>query len=143
VRVDGVRRLSAAPVVLVEHRVDIAAGRHRNWIAAELAARASETEAYDVAGPNDLAAARKAWSDGGRPVVLVSDGLAGDAVRRAVRAERPDAVVVHTGPDGSGAADSPMVRTFGAGRVNAVAVAELLLGAGPGSEPEPWSGAGP
>jgi beta-N-acetylhexosaminidase len=142
VQANGISRLSAAPIVLVEHRVDIAAGRHRNWIVAELAARVPDTEAYDVAVPNDLAAARKAWGEGDRPVVLVSDGLSGGAVRRAVRTERPDAVVVHTGPDGSGAADSPMVRTFGTGRVNAVAVAELLLGAGPGSGAGPSPGAG-
>jgi beta-N-acetylhexosaminidase len=127
VRADGVGRLRTAPVVVVERRIDIAAGVHRNWIAAELAARDGGAEAYDVAAPSDLAAARKAWRDGDRPVVLVTDGLSGGELRQAVRAERPDAIVVHTGPDGS-AVDSPTVRSFGAGRVNAVAVADLLMG---------------
>jgi beta-N-acetylhexosaminidase len=131
VRTDGVERLRAAPVVVVERRrTDIAAGRHRNWFVAELLDRAAGTEAFDAAGPSDLAAARKAWADGDRPVVLVTDGLSGGELRQAIRAERPNAVVVHTGPDGR-ATDGPLVRAFGAGRVNAVAVAELLLGTRP------------
>ncbi|HYJ67939.1 MAG TPA: glycoside hydrolase family 3 N-terminal domain-containing protein [Nocardioidaceae bacterium] len=130
IRTDRVERLSEPPVVVVEHRTDLAAGMHSNWVVAALTARDPGAAAYEADAPVDLDEARKAWTaDGGRPVVLVTDGVAGDALAQAIRAERPDAVVVHTGP--AGAADSigpPLLRSYGAGRVNADAVADVLMG---------------
>jgi len=129
IRSAGVERLRTAPCVIVERRTDLASGIRRSWVVTELIARDPGTVAFDAESPSDLADARKAWDD--RPVVVVTDGLSGAALRQAVRAERPDAVVVHTGPAGTGDAAAPMVRSFGAGRVNATAVAELLLGERP------------
>ena len=126
IRAVGVERLRTAPCVIVERRTDLTSGIRRSWVVTELIARDPGTVAFDAESPSDLADARKAWDD--RPVVVVTDGLSGVTLRQAVRAERPDAVVVHTGPAGTGDAAAPMVRSFGAGRVNATAVAELLLG---------------
>src|SRR5690606_15967063 len=134
-----VGRRPAAPVVGVGRRTDIAAGPQCSWVAAELTARRPGTLTYEAASPDDLVEARKAWANGdgeaapGRPVVLVTDGLAGPALRRAVRAERPDAIVVHTGPPAPNGAgiEPPVVWAFGAGRVNAEAAADLLTGGRP------------
>jgi hypothetical protein len=62
----------------------------------------------------------------GRPVVFVTDRLAGDAILAAIRTLRPDAVVIDTGPARSGVV-GPAVMAHGSGAATAAAVAELLF----------------
>jgi beta-N-acetylhexosaminidase len=126
VRAVGEVRLAAAPHVLVEQRHDIAAGRLPSPVAAAVAARSAAATSVTVQAAAEVAAAIAAAGD--RPVVLVTDGLAGSAVLTAVRAERRDAVVVHTGP--APTVDPPAVLSWGNGAANARAVAAHLLGPG-------------
>jgi beta-N-acetylhexosaminidase len=127
VRSGGEVALHAAPHVVVEQRTDIAAGRLASPIVAALVARVQATTATSLGNTGEVAAAVEQAA--GRPLVLVTDGLAGDAVWREVRRLRPDAVVVNVGPPG-GVADrieAPRIDAFGHGAATATAVADLLL----------------
>jgi hypothetical protein len=62
----------------------------------------------------------------GRPVVIVTDRLAGDAVLEAVRTLRQDTLVVDIGPALRPVA-GPAVIAHGNGAATAIAVAELLF----------------
>jgi beta-N-acetylhexosaminidase len=124
VRAVGDVRLNGPPHVVVEQRTDIAAGLRPSPIVAALAARAAATTSAPVSGVDDVAAALEPAI--GRPVVFVTDRLAGDAVLEAIRAVRPDALVVDTGPARDGVA-GPAVLALGNGAVTAIAVAELLF----------------
>ena len=127
VRAIGDVRLDGAPHVVVEQRTDIAAGLRPTPVVAALALHAPATTSMPAGGVEEVAAALAPAN--GRPVVLVTDRLAGEAVLRATRSLRPDAVVVDTGPVRDSVA-GPAVSALGNSRAAAVAVAALLL---PGS----------
>ena len=91
---------------------------------AALTARAPATTSVPVQGVDEVAAALEPAV--GRPVVLVTDRLAGDAVLEAIRALRPDAVVVDIGPARDWVA-GPAVSALGNSAATAGAVAELLF----------------
>ncbi len=124
VRAIGDVRLDGAPHVVVEQRTDIAAGLRPTPVVAALALHAPATTSMPVGGVEEVAAALAPAN--GRPVVLVTDRLAGEAVLRATRSLRPDAVVVDIGPVRDSVAGScgERVRQQAA---TAVAVAELLF----------------
>jgi len=130
----GSVRLSGPPhVVDLRHRANQAAGRYAPHLLDELRHRAPGTTSAAVdwdAAPNGSTLADGA----GRPVVLLVDDPHLDPAQagllRRLVAERPDAVVVDSGWPRSSTASGPnVVHSFGAGRANAQAVAELLLGA--------------
>ena len=87
-------------------------------------ARAAGTTSVPVGGVDEVTAALEPAI--GRPVVLVTDRLAGEAVVVAVRAVRADVVVVDTGPVRDGVA-GPAVIALGNSKATARTVAELLL----------------
>jgi beta-N-acetylhexosaminidase len=126
VRAAGDVALGAAPHVVVEQRTDVAAGKLASPIVAALAARAPATTSAAVAGADGVGAALRGTAE--RPLVVVTDGLAGDAVWREVRRHRPDAVAVNVGPPGgaAGRLGPPRVDAYGNSAVLATAVAELL-----------------
>jgi hypothetical protein len=123
VRVVGDVRLDGPPHVVVEQRTDIAAGIRPSPIIAALTARAPTTTSVTVSGADEVAAA---LGPVGRPVVLVTDRLAGDAVLEAIRTLRSDAVVVDIGPT-LRPVGGPAVISHGNGAATAIAVAELLF----------------
>lgn len=122
----GQVRLAAAPHVVVEQRTDIAAGRVASPLVAELGERGQSITTEAVSAAHQVLM----LDVPDRPVIVVSDGLAGDDVVDAVRAKRPDAVVVHTGPArlDQRPIEPPVVVALGNGAANARAVADLLLG---------------
>jgi beta-N-acetylhexosaminidase len=124
VRAVGDVRLDGPPHVVVEQRTDIAAGLRPSPIVAALTARAPSTTSVPVSGVDEVAAALEPAI--GRPVVLVTDRLAGGAVLQAIRALRADAVVVDIGPVRDGVAGAA-VSALGNSAATAVAVAELLF----------------
>jgi beta-N-acetylhexosaminidase len=128
VRAVGEVTLHAAPCVVVEQRTEIAAGRLSSPVVAALVARAPATVSVAVRSASAVADIPELAS--ARPLVVVTDGLAGDAVVRTVRGSRPDAVVVNVGPQRMGTTlfDPPVVFALGNGAANAETVADLLLG---------------
>ena len=120
-------RLATAPCVMVEQRPNIATGRLLSPVVAALTARAPDTVSVTARSPADESVAAAIASD--RPLVVVSDGLAGDALVAHVRAARPDAVVVAVGPEPIARAlfPAPAVFALGNGAANADAVADLLM----------------
>ncbi len=124
VRTVGDVRLDGAPHVVLERRTDIAAGSRPSPIVATLTALAPRTTSASVGGADEVAAALEPAT--GRPVVLVTDRLAGDAVLEAIRGVRPDAVVVDVGPARPVVA-GPAVMVFGNSAVTAAAIGELLF----------------
>jgi hypothetical protein len=126
-RAVGDVRLAAAPHIIVELRTDIAAGRLPSPLVAALSSRDAATSASFVATADEVGPAIAQAA--GRPLVLVTDGLAGDAVVAAVRAVRPDTVVVDVGPATEGGRfDAPVVCALGNSAASAAAVIDLLLG---------------
>lgn len=121
-------RLAAPPCVVVEQRTDIAAGRSLSPVAEALAARAPDTITVTARSAADPAVTAALGHH--RPLVVVTNGLAGDGLVARVRATRPDAVVVDVGPDVIGRArfGAPAVFALGNGAANAEAVTDLLLG---------------
>jgi len=121
-------RLDGPPVVVVEDHTDIAAGRRPSRIVDALTARNPGTTSLSLRSLGDLAHGDAIRSE--RPVVFITDGRAGAAMRRAVRAIRPDTIVVWTGSlplPASAPIDGAAVFAFGSGAANAAAVAELLM----------------
>jgi hypothetical protein len=101
--VGDVRRAGGPHVLDLTAGTGMAAGPGRNWLAAALGARA----------------------DGEGPLVVVAERPSAELA--AVRAQRPDAVVVVPGvPDPRWAPEPPVVRLWGAGRVHAEAAAAVL-----------------
>jgi beta-N-acetylhexosaminidase len=97
-------RVGGGPHVLdLTAGTGMAAGPGRNWLSAALAPR----------------------SEGEGPLVVVAERPSAELA--AVRAQRPDAVVVVPGvPDPRWAPAPPVVRLWGAGRVHAQAAAAVL-----------------
>ena len=124
VRAIGDVLLDGPPHVVVEQRTDIAAGLRPSPIVAALTARSPATTSMPVQGVDEVAAALEPAV--GRPVVLVTDRLAGDAVLQAIRALRPDTVVVDIGPARDWVAE-PAVSALGNSAATAGVVAELLF----------------
>ncbi len=124
----GEVRLDGPPVVLVEDHTDIAAGRRPSRIVNALTARTPGTTSVTLGSPGDLANVDAIRSE--RPVVFITDGRGDAAMMRAVRAIRPDTIVVWTGSlplPASVSIDGAAVFAFGSGAANAAAVAELLM----------------
>ena len=112
------------PVVVADlrHRVSIAAGAAPLALAEVLERRGALGKL--VRGPHEAIAARE-------PVVAVvreplADAAEGEALA-ALLAARPDTVVVHTGLASAAPHAERLVYAHGAGRVNAEAVAALLV----------------
>ena len=98
-------RVGGGPHVLdLTAGAGVAAGPGRNWLAAALSPR----------------------TEGEGPLVVVAAGPSAELA--AVRAQRPDAVVVVPGaPDPRWAPEPPVVRLWGSGRVHAEAAAAALV----------------
>lgn len=115
-------RLDGVPVVVdLRGRENVAAGRSAPRLAQVLAERMPDV-------------ATAVLPDDRRPVVVLVDVPHRDARQNArlaaLLAARPDAVTVLTGlPDERQRLGNRWVRTWGAARVNALAAAELLVGA--------------
>jgi beta-N-acetylhexosaminidase len=131
-RADGDVRIGPGALVLeLRAEPSIAAGYVTWGVGDALAGRDPGVEVIRAADLETAARAAGA-ADGGRPLVVVVRDLhrhpwQGELLRR-VLAARPDATVVEMGlpasrPEGA----SGYLRTHGAGRVNALAAAELLL----------------
>lgn len=128
-----------APILVIDARPrrTIAVGDAPDFFTAALQASAGGDAVTRViaSGPNADAAselaASAAASAGGDVVLLVSSPQTDDveaAAQAAVLRARPRAVVVHAGWPGDLPRAAREVRTFGASRVSAEAVADLLLG---------------
>lgn len=129
IRAVGDVRITGPPLVVTHERDELAAGRRASTVAAALSDAEPDTGAVIVSSPDDVGQVGSDTS--GRRVVLVTDALDGGAMVQAVRAIRPDAIVVHTGPPvatGEPSIDAPAVFALGTGAANAAVVAELLLG---------------
>jgi beta-N-acetylhexosaminidase len=128
VRPVGDVRLAAAPhLVIDQQHTSNAAGRLVPPLVAALSSRHPATTYSSVASVGDVPVALRAAA--GRPIVLVTDGLGGNAIVDAVRGQRRDAVVVDVGPplrDGP-RCEAPLVLAFGTSAVGADAVADLLV----------------
>jgi hypothetical protein len=124
VRVVGDVRLDGPPHVVVEQRTDIAAGLRQSPIVDAVAARVPATTSAVVSGVDEVAAALESAAD--RPVVLVTDRLAGDAVLEVIRTLRSDTLVVDIGSTLRPVA-GPAVIAHGNDAASATAVAELLF----------------
>lgn len=125
VRSDGDVRITSTPLVIVDERVNMAEGRiGSSQIATELVRRFPDADLVRA----DAADVGRAVTTG-RPVVIVTDGLGEGAAWRAVRAQRADAVVLHTGPLPS-AIPPPVVHSLGPGPANAAAAVDLVAGSG-------------
>jgi beta-N-acetylhexosaminidase len=140
----GSVRLPGPPHVL-DLRTDAnkAAGRHAPKISDALTRLAPDTTS-SVLAPDGAGGARASAefasaaaglaAAAGRPLVVVVDNPHRDpaqaALLRTLVSARPDAVVVGTGLSAPGfSLGENIVLTFGAGAVNALAAAEVLLGA--------------
>jgi beta-N-acetylhexosaminidase len=131
-RVRGDVALDGSPLVLeLEPPPMVAAGPAAHGLGSEIAVRRAASDVVSLhEPPQDLGALAR--SAEGRPLVLVLRDAARYPWQRATASElielRPDAVVVETGLPGwtpSGA--TAYVETFGAGRVNLEAAADLLV----------------
>jgi beta-N-acetylhexosaminidase len=131
VRARGVVAVDGSPVVVeLEPEAMIAAGPRAHGLGAELSARRAGTTIVSLHEvPIDNGELARAVE--GRPLVVVLRDAARHRWQQDVASEllelRPDAVVVETGlpgwaPDGAQA----VVETYGAGRVNIEAAADLL-----------------
>lgn len=92
----------------------VAAGAHEPWLVAALRARDAGITSGPAGDPVPV----------GRPLVVLVDGPG--PTLDAVRADRPDAVVVHVGLPGGWEPASPSVTLWGDGRVHAELAADLL-----------------
>ncbi|MDP9445014.1 MAG: glycoside hydrolase family 3 [Actinomycetota bacterium] len=135
--VTGSVRLRGTPHVLdIRTHVNQAAGRHGPRLHEELVRRAPATTSSKVRsdGRDEAASTIVAQAQTtSRPVVVLVDEPHRDpaqaALLAAVTSARPDVVVVSSGwPDERSALGDNVVVMFGAGRVNAQAAAEVLLG---------------
>lgn len=129
------------PAFLVELRAEanMAVGDARWGLREPLAAAGLVADHVAVGEGGPTPDAVVAWA-AARPLVLtVRDAYRSSWQRAWVTAllrERPDAVVVALGmPDDAVLTTGPVVRAFGAGRVNAWAAAELLAGRAIAAEP--------
>jgi beta-N-acetylhexosaminidase len=131
-RVRGDVALEAAPLVVeLEPEPLVAAGPAAHGLGSAIRERRSDTEVVAVHDrPDD--AAGLARSANGRALVVVLRDAARHPWQQAVASEllglRPDAVVVETGlPGWLPERATASVETYGAGRVNLEAAAELLV----------------
>jgi beta-N-acetylhexosaminidase len=121
-------RLAGAPHLVIEQQhTNIAAGRPVSPLVAALSSRHPATTYSSVATVSDVPVALRAAA--GRPIVVVTDGLCGNAVVDAVRGQRRDAVVVDVGPQSRDGPryEAPLVLALGTSAVGADAVADLLV----------------
>jgi beta-N-acetylhexosaminidase len=132
VRVRGAVALEGSPLVVeLEPPPMVAAGPPAHGLGSEISARRPGSAVVSLHERSEDAAELSRSAEG-RPLVLVLRDAARYPWQRAVASElielRPDAVVVETGLPGwmpSGA--TACVETYGAGRVNLEAAADLLV----------------
>jgi beta-N-acetylhexosaminidase len=132
VRARGDVALEAAPLVVeLEPEPLVAAGPAAHGLGSAICERRPESEVVAVHDrPEDTAALARSASS--RPLVVVLRDAARHPWQQAMASEllrlRPDAVVVETGlPGWLPARATASVETYGAGRVNLEAAAELLV----------------
>jgi beta-N-acetylhexosaminidase len=131
-RVRGDVALDGSPLVIeLEPPPMVAAGPAAHGLGSEISARRPASDVVSIHEPTrDLAALAR--SAEGRPLVLVLRDAARHSWQRDTASDlielRPDAVVVETGlPGWTPSETTAYIETFGSGRVNLVAAADLLV----------------
>jgi beta-N-acetylhexosaminidase len=131
-RVRGDVALDGSPLVVeLESQPLVAAGPAAHGLGSEISARRSAATVLSLhERPGNLAEVVR--SAGGRPLVLVLRDAARHPWQQDAASDlielRPDAVVVETGlPGWTASGASAYIETFGSGRVNLEAAADLLV----------------